>query len=864
MNQTAKEKKTTSGRSLIIEWANEQDHWLRAIIGELLQSQTELTDDQIEDCYQLLLSEKELEQGEWSEVPALENEDIAQESEEALTLAQLKEVENVNALATEQELNFNPRLTVVFGENATGKSGYARILKGLAAVRTAESILSDISKPQEQPSASIGYWLGSDVGDLAKAKTVIWNGQEGLAPLTRIDVFDSRGVNIHVDGELSYVYTPSDLSLFPLIADSIERIKGKLDNARLEIQKAGNQFTISFNRQGPLFSKIETLGASTNVEELKSLASVSEEEEAAKPELESTVDSLRADNTNASIKVAQAERDFLSSVYVCAESISKVNVSTLNTAIQALKQAKDSYKKTSEIAFENESIPGLTKPSWTNFIEAGEAYIKENFSEYPDEQGNCVYCRQPLSEESLKLIKKYRNYCSDEAKKTMVSAKEVVKTLGDGLLQSELDFLLENAKKKVGEDGLLKEWIQDVIKSINQAADAKTAIENCEEIGKESLQEWIRIKNESKDKLSRIESAISELQSSGEKKKKALEQESKKLLLLTDRLKLREILPTVLKYVEKAKWADKANAVLSKFRSLSTSLTRISKIASEELLNQDFEKLFVAECELLKAPAVSLDFSGKRGQAARKKSIVSGFKLSDILSEGEQKVIALSDFIAESSLRRKSSPIVMDDPVNSLDYKRLKHVVNRIHELSQNRQVIVFTHNIWFATELLECFRKEKGACSYYDIQSDGQVKGLLSAASNPRTDNFKTYTKKIDELIRQAEKQTNAEVREALVKSCYGSMRGACEVFVEIDLFMEVTKRYRANVMMTKLVEIRTDRLSDAIKVITKIFDKCCDITDSHAHSLETQNVRPKLDELKDEWELLKTTRSAYLAKDK
>lgn len=164
----------------------------------------------------------------------------------------------------------------------------------------------------------------------------------------------------------------------------------------------------------------------------------------------------------------------------------------------------------------------------------------------------------------------------------------------------------------------------------------------------------------------------------------------------------------------------------------------------------------------------------------------------------------------------------------------------------------------------MERFRKDKGACSYYDIESNGQVRGLLSSASNPRTDNFKTYTKKIDELIKQAEKQTSAEVREALVKSCYGSMRGACEVFVETDLFMEVTMRYRANVMMTKLVEIRPDRLPEAIKVVTEIFDKCCDITDAHAHALETQNVRPKLDELKEEWEMLKNTRDAYLSKEK
>lgn len=64
-------------------------------------------------------------------------------------------------------------------------------------------------------------------------------------------------------------------------------------------------------------------------------------------------------------------------------------------------------------------------------------------------------------------------------------------------------------------------------------------------------------------------------------------------------------------------------------------------------------------------------------------------------------MIALADFLAESTLRRSASPVVLDDPVTSLDSKRLGYVVGRIVELSDERQVIVFTHNIWFTMELL-------------------------------------------------------------------------------------------------------------------------------------------------------------------
>ena len=140
-----------------------------------------------------------------------------------------------------------------------------------------------------------------------------------------------------------------------------------------------------------------------------------------------------------------------------------------------------------------------------------------------------------------------------------------------------------------------------------------------------------------------------------------------------------------------------AGTVLDTFPGLLRSLTVAAKSASEQLLNQDFERLFKVECMALRAPEVKLEFPGREGQPRRKKTVAARYALSAILSEGEQKVIALADFLAEVGLPKAPGPIVFDDPVNSLDYKRLEYVVNRVVQLSESRQVVVFTHNIWFA-----------------------------------------------------------------------------------------------------------------------------------------------------------------------
>ena len=45
----------------------------------------------------------------------------------------------MTALAREQTLEFQPAgLTVIYGDNASGKSGYARILKKVCRARAAE------------------------------------------------------------------------------------------------------------------------------------------------------------------------------------------------------------------------------------------------------------------------------------------------------------------------------------------------------------------------------------------------------------------------------------------------------------------------------------------------------------------------------------------------------------------------------------------------------------------------------------------------------------------------------------------------------------------------------------------------------
>ena len=61
-----------------------------------------------------------------------------------VSLASIHHHRGVNALAEEQTLNFAPGLTVVYGDNGAGKSGYIRILKGVCHARGPEETLGNV------------------------------------------------------------------------------------------------------------------------------------------------------------------------------------------------------------------------------------------------------------------------------------------------------------------------------------------------------------------------------------------------------------------------------------------------------------------------------------------------------------------------------------------------------------------------------------------------------------------------------------------------------------------------------------------------------------------------------------------------
>ena len=847
-----------SARERLVDWVNQQDGWVRSIVAEVIATRRPVSDEALVAVRNQYLVEKQLAEGEAPSTATLGDDGASGDSTEPLALTYLRGCDGVNALATGQDITFNPRMTVLFGENAAGKTGYVRVLKLLANVRSAEPIIADIHRPSAPatPEALVGFKVGSSEDELS------WRGERGVTPFTRMTVFDSPAVALHLEDNVTYVYTPADLALFGYVHGAIEGVRTLLQGDMDDRLPKQNPFLTTFARGTDVYPRIEGLSGSTNLAELATLAAVSDEERTDLDALMTSVEVLGS-GSGAQTEVLRGRATVMRNLITLGNALVAFDASAFAEAVETEASARTMQTESAAAVFGGGQLPDELRPAWQRFVEAGEQYlVASNRTGYPEADDTCIYCQQALGEAARTLIQSYRSYASGVAAEALRTATGRVTTLQEPILSAEVTAAIEGLRATLpdlSDTEAVPEWVPDGQALLIRAQGVREAAKRREmpaaPEGADSLAPLIPRLTIA---LREAETAIQGLEGDAADRQRLLGEQRTKIAQLEARIGLAQLLPDIRKYVEDAAWADKLRTLLRRFQALLTSLTTVSKRASEDVLNDDFERMFYDECTALRAPTVTLDFPGRRGQAARRKSVTRDHSLDKILSEGEQKVIAIADFLAEASLRTGSAPIVFDDPVNSFDYRRVGEIARRIAALSAEHQVVVFTHDIWFTAELLAEFEHRSSDCLYYQVVDDGGHKGIVSRAAHPRLDSLASVRGRINAAIQDAASGPD-EDRQHRIDSAYNEVRAWCEIVVETRLLNKVTQRYQPNVAMQNLSEIKVGGLQQAIDVIYPIWEKANRYTTAHSQPLGTLSIRPTVSELRQDWAALQQALKDY-----
>lgn len=127
-------------------WSKGLPVWQQDAIARIYESR-DLNAEVVGELYALAKSEAGIEDPENRQPKALDDAQVAAPSDPAqlVQLLAIKELANVNALASGGSLPIaEAGLTVIYGENGAGKSGYSRILKHACRARDQrEAILPD-------------------------------------------------------------------------------------------------------------------------------------------------------------------------------------------------------------------------------------------------------------------------------------------------------------------------------------------------------------------------------------------------------------------------------------------------------------------------------------------------------------------------------------------------------------------------------------------------------------------------------------------------------------------------------------------------------------------------------------------------
>jgi hypothetical protein len=77
--------------------------------------------------------------------------------------------------------------------------------------------------------------------------------------------------------------------------------------------------------------------------------------------------------------------------------------------------------------------------------------------------------------------------------------------------------------------------------------------------------------------------------------------------------------------------------------------------------------------------------------------------------------------------------------------------------------------------------------------------------------------------------------------------------------MFKGVVLRYAPNVMLTKLDKINVGKLQDGMTAIVPVFEKAFRYIASHSQPIETQGIRPTLDELNADYKAILDARQPH-----
>src|ERR1700733_2487870 len=322
----------------------------------------------------------------------------------------LRDLVAVGSTPTGQRLEFAPTgMTIVYGENGSGKSSYARVLrKACRASAKPVEILPNVLKSGpgvNQPRA------GTAQIDVLKGDTAVAIQRDVNAlpepDLAQVSFFDSDCAAVYSDEENEVTYIPSSLRLPERLVSLQIQIKKKVDEeaSRLDAQQVpADGFDLS-TKAGALVAQ---LSENVNPQTVTALATVSDEERGRLATLREGVSTAVANDPQKVSEVlerrAVAAERLIGLLDTLLRGLDQRVVSDLLTLNKSAEKLAAQSTKLS-LALSEASTREVGSAPWKSLWQAAHAYLADLDEPFPPAasaaEATCPLCQQDLSDEAL-------------------------------------------------------------------------------------------------------------------------------------------------------------------------------------------------------------------------------------------------------------------------------------------------------------------------------------------------------------------------------------------------------------------------------------------------------------------------------
>jgi len=793
--------------------------------------------------YQLFLQSKGLAALEpTSSVAAFGSSRPTVAAAQALGLTRVDGLTSVNALPPDAALTFGPELTVVYGQNGAGKSGFVRVLANACFSRQKTAILPDINADGELPatSAAIHVTLAEE-----PQTPLIYSAHTEHALLKRISVFDTAVARYLLSQASAFDFKPAGFDVFPEMVSVYVQLAAKLE-ADIAARTSENKFPAAFIGGGNptvVHTLIASLGPATDLEAVRKLAVYGDAERARLDQVNVQILALAAKSPkDALAALIEAKSDLLA----LADQIGRLGVLLGSNPIAArvkdigaAKAAKANATKQGSDQFQRDFLRQVGGEDWERFVASTHDLAALQHEHYPETGERCLLCEQTLTETAAKHIRSLLQFSKGEARAAAAVAQAKLEQHAKAMRELAVEFFTDAARVKShlkrldpalagSVDLLMQEARASKTASLADSANLTTtarAIDVAPVL--KALTAFGKV----------VDADIVRLQADDtEASLFSLREEYR---LLRHRNVLAQQLPEIEVFVRSAVWAQ--NAVTARTAFNTRAITDKEKELFGQVIGERYRTRFAEECAALRCSVpVQLQTVGRSGQTLRSMEMRGGHKPDAVLSEGEQRAVALADFLTEVAMNPGSAGIVFDDPVNSLDHQRKVLIARRLAAESKHRQVIVFTHDLVFLTALLTAAEEHDPVVvvesHWVERTPDGRP-GQVSLGDAPPTMKRYETTQQAKALLVEA-KLANGSAREVLVRAGMGAIRTTLEETIAKRLLKGVVPRWEDRVIVTGLRKINWD--DGKVEELCVTFEELSSYVEGHSHTDDATGAPP------------------------